>query len=183
MSDVNLVNYYDRDSGRAFFHERLGEHGSNPNWDDTLKITSRAEDITVIAEEIRGGKEDCVDINNHAYSIGVLAKRWFPQGKYLATIKGGASRISLTGDVYSHGKEVDVDLGNMSDQSREPVTGVSLALRSQTGKPVVVRVLNAEKPLLARDTGPYRYAFPHPDAWYHGIMVRVLLFLDKFGLV
>jgi hypothetical protein len=80
----------------------------------------------------------------------------------------------------SHGSEVDVDIGNWSDQSNEPTRGVFLGLYSKTGKPILVRVLNGRRPIFIEETGPYVYAFPKPDTWYHKYVVWI--FLTSLGL-
>jgi hypothetical protein len=43
-------------------------------------------------------------------------------------------------------------------------------------------VLNAEKPLIANAVGA-EYIWPHPDAWYHRIVVLGMLVLGKVGLL
>lgn len=171
MSDNNLISYYDKDSNQTVNHGRIGHE--SPDYDDALKITSRCTGLNVHAKHIIGGREDCVDINNHATAIKVLSDRWFAQGKYIATIKGGASDVFLWGQITDGGSEVDVDLGNWSDQSQEKTTNVRLHLTRADGKPVIVRVLHADKPALLPSDKGYRYAFPHPDAFYHRAVVAV----------
>ena len=171
--DINLYSYYDRDSGSTVTLQEAGFAAPDPEWSDTIKITSRCQFFTLRADVIFGGKEDCVDCNNRAEEIAVYATLFRPQGKYLATIKGGCAGVFLIGRVYGHGKEVDVDLGNWSDQSQEETIGVKLALESNDGKPITIRVLNAKKPKLLDGTGPYKYVFPHPDAWYHKLVVTL----------
>jgi hypothetical protein len=175
MSDLNLHNFYDTNNNSIEQLKFIGFPVVAPWWSDTLKITSGCKDFTVLAECIWGGKEDCVDINNQASIITVHCDNWHPQGKYLATIKGGSRCINLHGNVISHGSEVDVDIGNWSDQSNEPTKEVILGLYSKTGKPIIVRVLNGTTPIFIAETGPYVYAFPKPDTWYHSFCVWVFL--------
>ena len=171
MSDYNLYNFYDTDSGREFvYDDPMGDGTPTPSWSDTVKITSGCADFKLTADAIYGGKEDCVDINNRCVGIEVVAN-FHPQGKYVATIKGGVRGVLLKGILNGHGKEVDIDLGNWSDQSSQKTQGVKLDLVAYDQSPVTVRVLNAEKPVLVPGSGPYRYVFPHPDAWYHGLAV------------
>lgn len=171
MSDRNLINRYETSSGQHDVFTRAGSPMESPDWDDTLKITSHCRDYTFVADEIYGGKEDCVDIHNGANGIVVVAGKWVPQGKYLATIKGGVRGVQLSGEVHAHGKEVDVDIGNRSTTNNGKTTGVRLDLTSKTGRPITIRVLHGDKPVLEPNTGPYKFIFPHPDAWYHGIVV------------
>lgn len=161
MPDVNLHSFHDIDSGRLEKADALGHFASKPDWDDTLKISSQCRDFMLFSRIIWGGREDCVDINNRAQNI-VVGADFFPQGKYACTIKGGAHSVKIIGRVSVDAKEVDIDLGNWSDQSQEKTRGVCLQL-SKTAGPVTVRVLHADKPALLGN-GPYRYVFPHPDA-------------------
>lgn len=171
MSDVNLISRYETSNGQIESFYCIGREARLPDWDDSLKLTSRIRGYTASVGTLYGGREDCVDIHNGASHITVISKEWRPQGKYLATIKGGVKHVHLSGDVYSHGTEVDVDIGNRSTVNREKSGGVHLSLASKTGKPITVRVLNGEKPTFEQGTGPYKFVFPHPDAWYHGIVV------------
>ena len=180
MSDVNLYNYYEDSSGKTVTESILGLPSTNPNWSDTVKITSGCTGLILNAEAIYGGKEDCADTNNKATHCTVNTQ-WHPQGKYLATIKGGCHAIGLFGDVYAHGKETDVDLGNWSDQSQDVTTGTILGLWSKTGRPIRIRVLNATKPTLMAGSGPYVFVFPKPDTPWHGFIVKIQQFLCKRG--
>lgn len=182
MSDKNLHSFYETDSNSAVVMEQAGIPTPKPDWSDTIKITSGCHGLWVNIGTIWGGREDCVDINNGANGIGVNAN-FIPQGKYVATIKGGTRDITLAGSIsLPGGSEVDIDLGNWSDQSSRKVTGVALNLAKPNRAPVTVRVLNADKPAIIGG-GPYEYAFPHPDAWYHGIIVKAMLLLGKLGLL
>lgn len=171
MSDVNLISRYETSTGHTEAFATIGYATPTPDWDDSLKLTRHISDYFAFAEAIYGGREDCVDIHNGASAVRVQANRWVPQGKYLATIKGGVVGAKLSGHVYAHGKEVDVDIGNRSTTNKEVTTGVILDLYSQTGKPITVRVLNGDKPSVVDGSGPYKYVFPNPDSWYHGIVV------------
>lgn len=180
MSDLNLTNYYDTNNNSIDHKKMMGFPVAHPWWSDTVKITSGCCDFTLLAEEIYGGQEDCVDVNNKASIITVHCDAWHPQGKYLATIKGGSRSVALHGNVMSHGTEVDVDIGNWSDQSALLTTETVLGLYSKTGKPIVVRVLNGAAPYMIDGTGPYVYAFPKPDTWYHKYVIWI--FLTSLGL-
>lgn len=178
MANDIILNVYGPDCNDQHMDDSLvtfGRQTSTPDWQDTNKYTSRIHDFVHDVGNVFGGLEDCVDINNGASNGMITAAAFFPQGKYCATIKGGSHDIRLRGTLCGHGSEVDVDLGNISDQSDAKTTGITLDLVSADGTPINVRVLNADKPQLIEGTGPYRYAFPHPDKWYHGICVWWLL--------
>lgn len=182
MSDRNLHSYYETDSNSAVVKDEMGRKAFRPDWSDTLKITSGCRALWVNIGTIWGGAEDCVDINNGCNGIGVNAN-FIPQGKYLATIKGGVSNVTLAGSVsLAPAGEVDIDLGNWSDQSSKPVAGVALNLARPNRAPITVRVLNAEPPIILGG-GPYEFVWPRPNTWYHGIVVKTMLLLGKLGIL
>ena len=183
MSDYNLYSYYEDSSGLLINKEVMGTPTTAPHWSDTVKITSGCTNLQLRAERIHGGKEDCVDFNNLSTGCSVDAA-FYPQGKYLATIKGGCHGILLTGDVYAHGSEVDVDIGGWSDQEPiKPTTGTILGLWSKTGHPIRVRVLNGTKFTAMAGSGPYTYVWPRPETWYHPFVVKIFLFLGRKGWI
>ena len=183
MSDYNLYSYYEDSSNKTILMGDIGTPVLNPTWSDTVKITSGCTGLELSADHIYGGKEDCVDTNNKATQCSVNAA-WHPQGKYLATIKGGCHGILLTGDVYAHGSEVDVDIGGWSDQEPiKPTTGTILGLWSKTGHPIRVRVLNGTKFTAMAGSGPYTYVWPRPETWYHPFVVKIFLFLGRKGWI
>ena len=116
-------------------------------YSDSLKL-SKATDVLVKSCSITGGSEDCIDMNRYCSDITVSDCILKPCGKYGITIKGGTTRVTLKNLLFmTHGKETDIDLGNWSDQSAEPVSSVVLEnITSLDGKPVRVRVLWAQKP-------------------------------------
>jgi hypothetical protein len=143
-ADHNLESYADTTDIRVVGPRLIDGQG----FDDALKF-SNCSAVLVEGVEILGGREDCIDINRG----GLIALRNVtlnPKGKYGVTIKGGAEVVTLKSVVFcSHGSEVDVDLGNWSDQSGERTRGVTLEnVFSADGKPVIVRVLHADMPLV-----------------------------------
>lgn len=132
---------------------------------DTLKI-SHCKNGTVRAGRVVGGLEDCLDVNNHCEDLVIEAAVWEPRGDYLATIKGGSHRITLRGLVRGHGRVVDIDLGNISDQSDDASTELTLDLRHEAGEPITVRVLNALEPrLLNAGQQTYTITCKIPGFW------------------
>lgn len=118
------------------------------DYDDALKF-SNCRGVVVRDRTILGGREDCIDINRGEY-LYLHDLNLHPKGKYAVTIKGGAKVVALTDILISgKGSEVDIDLGNWSDQSGDRVSGVSLTrVTRHDGTPVIVRVLHADMPLV-----------------------------------
>lgn len=144
--DTNLISYNGPDwSNRTEFRAGGGPIVAGPEFSDAVKITSRIENFTLHLAPVFGGKEDCVDINDHSFNVAVDSELWVPRGKYLATIKGGSSEIILTGKVRGHGSVVDVDIGNIADQSDDPTGPVYIALEHEDGDPITVRIINGCK--------------------------------------
>lgn len=110
---------------------------------------SHGVDITIKDSTIQGGSEDCVDANNDSDTILIENVRVHPNGKYGFTIKGGTKNVILRNVAFeTHGSEVDIDLGNWSDQdSKNKTINVTLEdVTSLDGKPVKVRVFYAAIP-------------------------------------
>ena len=168
--DKNLYSYNGPDDDCKLVDDSMHSFGVEHTpaaWSDTLKYSTGLTDFVHRVGDVFGGKEDCIDVNNRCRNVAVYAKGLWSGGKYVATIKGGSTGTRITGRIVAGGSEVDVDIGNWSDQSDQPTTGTVLCLTRTDGRPVTVRVLNGEKPAEDPDSGPYRYVFPHPDAWYH----------------
>ena len=116
---------------------------------DTLKF-SNAHGVTVRECSIFGGTEDCIDLNRGCTYITIKDCDLMPAGKYAVTIKGGTSAIQLKNVfIHDHGDETDIDIGNWSDQSKEPTGSVILQNVCMTdGSPVRCRVLWGERPIV-----------------------------------
>lgn len=202
MNDVNLYSYngpdYDGhsiliDAESVGLKERHVTWTNNPvtgalivgheiYWADTLKFSTGLADCNVQAGRVYGGKEDCADFNNKCHNIQLKADSFHSGGKYVTTIKGGCTGIDIRGEIECGGSEVDHDYGNWSDQSNAKTTGNILGTWKADGSPVTVRCLNADKPMVVPGTGPYRYLFPRPDAFYHGIVVWLFLTTRRLKL-
>ena len=109
--DINLYSFGHEHSTQDVHYTTCGEI-TIPRWSDTIKITDNINKFSFYADKVFGGKEDVVDINNGADGTCVFINEWHPQGKYVATIKGGSKNTYLWGNVMGHGKEVDIDIGN-----------------------------------------------------------------------
>jgi hypothetical protein len=154
--------------------------GGTPPYSDAVHF-SYATGWTVHADSIIGGKEDCIDINNRSMAVNVSVNKLYSNGEYVCTIKGGSRGITISGTIYAHGKTVDVDLGNWSDQSHDVTRGVILDLVTVDGSPVTYRVLNADKPTFAPGSGPYQSTFVLPP-WLVGPVWWVWGILKHLGL-
>lgn len=132
---------------------------------DTLKITGGSHSGYIFAAHITGGTEDCIDINNRCRDIIIEVPKLRAGGSYVATIKGGSRNITLCGKIWVPGETTDIDLGNWSDQSNERTTGIRLALTRADGRPVRVRLINADAPALIGG-GPYEIKRLNPILWW-----------------
>lgn len=143
-------------------------------YDDALKV-SGAKDVDITVHRASGGREDVVDVNNKAEAVMIQIDEAVVAGKYLATIKGGSDGVYLSiGRVITvPGKRPVIEVGNWSDQSNEKTKNVTVVIYD-SDQPILVRVLNGFRPWLCGNV-EYRYLFPHPDAWYHDIVVKAVL--------
>jgi hypothetical protein len=147
---------------------------------DAVKCSTGLTDFTGIFKKVTSGTEDALDVNNRCRNLKLYAEMWEFRGTFGITIKGESHGVHVHGYCKGHGKSADVGLGNWSDQARKgKTTEVVLDLQPEPGEVVTIQVLNADKPLLAPGSGPYRYVFPHPDSWYHPIVVQCFIALRR----
>lgn len=135
---------------------------------DALKVSACRNLAVAVHGTIYGGKEDCVDINNKCEGAHVYANLMVPQGRYVATIKGGSNGVWLSGQIRGHGKEVDIDIGNVSDQSDNLTRKVYLDLTHEDGpdEPITVRCIGGPRPILANEgLQKYELVFKVPGFW------------------
>jgi hypothetical protein len=158
---------------------------------DTLKITGKIRNLHVHTPRIHGSGEDCGDFNDGVENItvGDPDTIWVPNGKHLATIKT-AKDITLNGIQVGHGREVDVDLGNHSDQSQARTEGVFINLRTDDQTAITWRRLNATTPRLRQGQrfkrkhylpGSLRRIFAAVYAWLKKIGLPICLMLGAAG--
>jgi hypothetical protein len=174
--DTNLVSFFELEN------EAVEVDIPYPDYEisDTLKISGcRAFAVRVLGNLV-GGKEDCVDINNKSSNIHVTVDGIIiPMGKYVATIKGGSSHVYLSGVIMGHGSEVDIDIGNISDQSDNLTGPVYLNLLHVKGKQekITVRCIGGPRPVLMNEgEQDYEIILKVPGFWQ-----SVLLKAWKFG--
>ena len=145
--DVNLYSI----ANEQDFSRTLSELVADPAVHaDALKLSNCRVGI-VNADRIVGGREDCIDINR-GFDLTVAVGKLEPKGRFAVTIKGGADLITISAELYGHGKETDIDIGNWSDQSMARTKRVCLSIRTHDGSPVRVRVLHGWRPLILNPT-------------------------------
>lgn len=176
MSDRCLFSFYETSNGQTVdWSDRVIGVSGGRDYEDALKFTSQLTAFKGYFGTVYSGLENCADLNNRCRAVSIHADDWVANGgKYPFTIKGGCSAVAISGRLIGHGAECDVDAGNHSDQSKEWVKDWTLNLISGDGSPIVIRCLRAEAPVLVEGSGPYRFAFPSPYAWYHGVVVWFL---------
>lgn len=148
---------------------------------DVLKFSGVQRLRVVVRGELPGGTEDCIDINNGCRDLEVqLLKGMRPAGQYAVTIKGGSRNVRIEGTILGPARTVEVDLGNHSDQSQEPTTGVHLALVPAYQGKIRYRQLNASTPLLVPAVF-YRRTF-RLRGFFRPIFARLYALLKRIGL-
>ncbi len=154
-------------------HINLGGIYTPEGYQDGLKV-SGAQFVDIATDYIVGGTEDCVDIN-HSHSITLTTRTFTPKGRYVATIKGGSSNISIKfDDIASKPKYVDFDLGNWSDQSKDRTGGVTITANQPQSRQYTARQLHAHRPTL---NGNFKL-----DSWKSPYFYTVYSALKKLGL-
>jgi len=142
---------------------------------DTIKCSTGLTDCRIYLGAVHGGLEDALDVNNRCSNLEIVAQQWvFDPGhsKMGFTIKGGSRNIKVSGLVQG---DPLVDIGNASDQSHDPTTGVHLNLRRVDGKPIRVRVLNGDEPTFEPGSGPYQFIFPWRIRWLRVLATKIFL--------
>lgn len=174
--DVNLYSFNGpHDNGRTVEH--LDEITTTPNIADTIKCSTGLANFEGLFGIVHSGYEDVVDVNNRCQYVNLKASLWVLNRCRMGfTVKGGSSCVRLSGPVRGHGREVDIDLGNASDQSHELTEGVVLNLWPENqGDYLTVRVLGAKLPLEEPGSGPYRYIYPWKNKLLRVFSVKAFL--------
>lgn len=143
-------------------------------WDDSLKL-SGCLNLTVNAVVVEGGAEDVLDVNRQCVNCTVNIADAYPRGNFVSTQKGQSDKITVNiTRQHGHGKEVDHDYGNHSDQGNGYTKGCTLSAKEVTGEIITVRTLRyAGKPTL--QGGPFKFVFPWPSPkWLHDLVIWVL---------
>lgn len=178
--DINLHSFNGpADNGRTVDYLpaviKPGDHIA-----DTIKCSTGLANFRLQLGTVYTGYEDALDVNNLCRDLDIEAARWvFPEGRAAIgfTIKGGSRNVRISGWVQG---DPLVDIGNASDQSNEPTTGVQLNLRRDDGRPIRVRVLGGEMPVLEHGSGPYRFVFPWRVRVLQRVTIAGFLWLRRF---
>lgn len=141
-------------------------------WSDALKISGvRRLRLYVDVLDGRLCDEDAIDIN-HTEDFEVFINILYPAKRYCGTIKGESKRCAVTVHLQiGHGGEVDWDYGNHENKRNGNTVEQSLSSKLEDRGTVLVRCLQAVGIGFAHNTGPYRYIWPSPGAWYHSIVI------------
>ncbi len=181
MPDVNLLSFNGpNDDGRRI---DLAGVIDGTAYASAFKCSTGLINARIYADEIIGGHDCCIDVNNNCYGLVIDAKVLRPTGQFAVSIKGNSDDITVAGELHAHGTSADVEIGGWSDQSHESSDGNTLEITSMTGRPVTIRVLHAKEPFLIPGTGPYKYLFPSPRLGVlHTLIVWGFETLRRWGL-
>jgi hypothetical protein len=149
-SDKNYESHVS-ENGTVIKDRIIPDENINPlDYSDILKFSNSSK---VIVENctIRGGKEDCIDIVR-GEMISIKDTKLIPS-KNGITIKGSVNDVNLDNVQFENrGSECDIELGQFDNYwyiGRPPTRGISLKnISSKDGKPVVVRIWDAESPVV-----------------------------------
>lgn len=164
--DINLRSFYGLlDEDHVILEDVVADSSIHS---DAIKVSACRLMRIDVRGAVYGGKEDCVDVNNKSEDVFIRADLFVPKGKYVATIKGGSKNIHLKGMVRGHSSEVDIDIGNLSDQSDNLTGPVYLDLVHEDGpdEPIMVRCLGGPRPVLLNEgLQKYEIVFKVPGFW------------------
>lgn len=170
-NDSNAVSLYETSSGTAYMAERIDGTGGTA----ALKVTSRASNLTVSVVTLRGGSENCVDVNNEVNQLTVTADRYEVTGKYAISAKTSRN-CTFQGHIVGRAKRWEVNLGSWSDQSKKTQASTWLKLTAEH-YPIRVWVGNSTIPFL---DDPKKYKLM--GFGRHGDIVRkVVMFFWDIG--
>lgn len=174
MSNDKNYKSYANGSGLRLGNQTI--QPENESYDDILKF-SNYYDAIVAGCTIHGGLEDCLDVNNRCKKLQFHDCDFLPH-KNGVTVKGGSNDIAFT-QCFFHEAEgwCEIEIGNWSDQSDDPTTGVRIIdCTREDGKPVRVVVGHGEWPLIEGGNVKIDYfksyllkAYYLGKAIYHGI--------------
>ncbi|MFA5263055.1 MAG: hypothetical protein WC378_04465 [Opitutaceae bacterium] len=178
MADKNLISYCGRRPLGNITHEVI--RPDDGSYSDSLKVTDCA-DGDIKAKAIYGGKEDCLDVNNHTQRVSVWADEWHSGGLYVCTLKGASEDLTIGGCIVVPGSETDIDIGNHSDQQSGRTIGVKLNFRRRDGKPVRVRVLHGHVPVILNPSQPYEIN-TIAKGWFSTVWDKLKRLAALFGI-
>lgn len=121
MADKNFKSY---EAFRQVTFMNVYLHPEDPAaWNDTMKVW-RCHDCKFIKFEVRGCREDCIDVGQDSSGNWFDRCKLSSRGQYIATIKGGSHRnIFFDCLIVEHGRDVDFEFGNWHSYNFENSTG------------------------------------------------------------
>jgi hypothetical protein len=187
MSDTNFRSIADQD-GVVLHNEVIDPRlsGVDPSTiSDVLKFSHATNCSALHCTVDAGGlqKENAIDMNRLCNNI-LIQDCVLVEGKQNAiTIKGGCTNIHILDTVIemvpSSAGHCDIELGNYSEQSDLPVTGVTLEhVTRSDGGTVRVRVINADYPVVSG--GNY---YVYKPIWARWPIWSIYSFLRKKGIL
>ena len=162
--DKNLVSLYETDSNKHLSYGVLDGTGDTA----PLKITSKAAQLSVSADRLIGGSENCADLNNEVSNVTVMCASIEPRGKYALSAKT-SNGVFFTGHIVGRANSWEVNLGSWSDQSKAVQTNTHLSLTADK-YPIRVWLGNADYPTL---DDPSKYQFL--GFGRYGVVVRTFV--------
>lgn len=135
MADKNFKSY-EAFKGVSFRGVQLNPDVPS-DWNDTMKV-HRCEGCVFDSFEVRGAKEDCLDIGRETNDCLFHEFVVKPTGQYIVTCKGGSNYNHFRNwTVCRHGKDVDFEFGNWHSYNFDYSKGnVIDGVRSTDGKPI-----------------------------------------------
>lgn len=143
------------------------ENVDGSNCSETIKCSNGSNGTISVFGKAIGGYEDVLDVNR-GNNCSFFIHEAVATGRTVATVKGNFCNIfTKINDVIQHGKEVDFDIGNHSDQAPRVYIdrGKSciISVDRAVGNYITVRVLNAELPdIVVSSDIKVKYLFPWP---------------------
>ncbi len=104
-----------------------------------LKLCDGTTCVHITGAVIEQGLENAMDLNARASDILVMAEFGSTgmTGDQVITVKGGCSKITVAGTIYSKGRNADVVIGAWSDQCLDQSFDLDFsALKRADGQPV-----------------------------------------------
>lgn len=145
---------------------------------DALKLSGVVR-LRIIANRVYGGYEDCVDVNNKCRDVFIEATGgYFPNGRYVATIKGNSIGVVISGQIHGKAKTLEIDIGNHSDQSLRENHNITLDVWTEGNWPIRWRRLNAST-IHLREGQRFDRVFKIRGGFFRCLFARVYAFAKK----
>ncbi len=128
---------------------------SPDTWDAYLKVCDNTNGLTFNDVVVRQGQENAIDCNNKATNCsfnGDIGLGGVKGGDQVVTVKGGCSKLTFSGTIYSQGTEAHVVVGAYADQSYDRCTDLDFTnLRHANGQPLTFILCRCDRVKLPPD--------------------------------